>query len=448
MKSLDVLSLLEYKKLFRWLGIAYLLEDDQATHPSTYFVRRSSAIFILMFIWAFFSPLDVSSVCEGEIIPAGQVKKVQHLEGGIIQEILVREGEIVKKDQPLVTMQGASNQADTKELEARIGGLKIRVLRLDALLKNASALVIPKALADAYPEQAQIAYGLFRSHRDKISVASQGQGHKVVHRQGELSENDSRIQQITAHRAVLMEQVVMNDRLRKEGLSSEYERLELKKQLSVVDGQLIEAKSAVTRLQAQIAEEQSAQVSVNVNDRDDLKKDLDDSSRQIDELTERLTKFSDASQRTTVRAPLDGVIMAMNVRARGEVLSPGGVVLSLVPSDEHMLAEVKLPVSEVGFVKVGQLARLQLSADVSRGFTPISGHVVFISPDAVTQESKPPYFMVRILTDKVAFERGNISYRLTPGVPISGAIVTGHRTVLMYILDPLLGGLNFALNER
>ena len=130
------------------------------------------------------------------------------------------------------------------------------------------------------------------------------------------------------------------------------------------------------------------------------------------------------------------------------MVAPGGLVLSLVPGGDHMLAEVKLPVSEIGFIKIGQLARLQLSATVSRGFAPMSGHVVFISPDAVTQENKPPYFMVRILADKKAFEHGNISYRLTPGVPVSAAIVTGRRSVLMYILDPLFGGFNFALNER
>jgi adhesin transport system membrane fusion protein len=432
----------------RWLGWKAPLENSVAVPAQAYFIRRCAVVFGAIVLWAAVFPLEIASVCEGEIISASLVKKVQHLEGGIVDAVLVKDGEFVHKDQVLVTLQGVSSQADTRELEAHIGGLKIHILRLETLLSGERALHIPEALQRAYPEQARVAKELFAARREKLSVAVQGQGYRVEQRSGEIEENRSRINHLQSRRALLLEQIKINNKLRKEGLSSEYESLELQKELSSVEGQLAEAESAIKRLKATLDEEKSKKTSLSVNEAEEIKSNLNDARKELGELTERLAKFSDTSQRTQIRAPVEGVVMMVYVHSRGEVVSPGGIVLSMVPGNDTMLAEVKLPVSEIGFAKMGQPARLQLAATVSRGFAPISGKVVYISPDALTQENKPPYFTVRIATSERAFSNGAQKYQLTPGVSVSAAIITGRRTVLMYLLDPLFGSVRFALAER
>jgi adhesin transport system membrane fusion protein len=195
-------------------------------------------------------------------------------------------------------------------------------------------------------------------------------------------------------------------------------------------------------------QEQAGLTSLTTGNSEDLRKDLEDSRKQLSELQKRVEKFTDSSARTTIRSPLDGTIFTLYTVTRGGVVSPGGLVVSLIPGNEQIVVETKLNAGEVGLVSVGQLARLRLEGASTQRFRPMDGKVVHISSDAITEPQKPPYFLVRVAPQQMSFSDGTVQYRLSPGVQVSASIITGHRSVLQYLLGPLLGRFGGALTEH
>jgi adhesin transport system membrane fusion protein len=164
-------------------------------------------------------------------------------------------------------------------------------------------------------------------------------------------------------------------------------------------------------------------------------------------MSERLKKFADSARRTVIRSPTDGSVMTLFVVTRGGVVAPGGTVMTLVPGDDRLVVESKLPVSDVGFVQVGQRARLQLMASAGRRLHPLGGVVVHVSPDAISEPDKEPYVLVRIAPDADQFVGSVGTYRLSPGAHLRTSIVTGERSVLGYLLDPFMAGMHGAMTE-
>jgi len=398
-------------------------------------------------IWATFFQLDVASRGVGEVVPAGQVKRIQHLEGGIVREIFVQEGQKVVAGQPLVELEGTASQSDSSELLSRLGALRIRIARLDAQLRRQKEVRFDGELERQYPEQIAAARELFRSQRERLQNSSSGQTHKVSQRRAEIEEITSRIAQLGGRDRLLSEQVGISVKLLKEGLTNQYAHLELLKEQTNVAGQLSEAEASLRKAQASLEAERVAMSAVDVDEDEALRKDLDESRSQLGELGERMKKFADSSMRTTIRAPLDGVVMSLFVVTRGGVIPPGGTVMTIVPGDDRLVVEVKLPVTDVGFVQVGQPTRLQLTASAGRRTQPLQGKVIHVSPDVVSEPQKEPYVLVRVAPESDRFQAGSWQYRLRPGSQLSTSILTGERSVLAYIVDPFRSGIHMAMTE-
>jgi adhesin transport system membrane fusion protein len=229
--------------------------------------------------------------------------------------------------------------------------------------------------------------------------------------------------------------------------ANQYAHLELLKEQTNTQGQLAEAQAGLRRADASLGQEQVAHSAIDVDENEILRQDLDDSRTQLGELQERLKKFADSSHRTVIRAPIDGSVLTLFVVTQGGVVAPGGTVLTLVPANDRLIVEAKLPLADVGFVQNGQQARLQLMASAGRKLKTLQGKVIHVSPDAVTEPEKEPYVLVRIAPEEDHFESGAFTYRLTPGAQIRASIVTGRRSVLGYLLDPFLSSTSGALME-
>jgi len=210
---------------------------------------------------------------------------------------------------------------------------------------------------------------------------------------------------------------------------------------------LAEAQAGLRRTRASLDQERVAMTAIDVDEDAGLRKELDDTRTQHAELSERLKKFADSSQRSTIRSPIDGVVMSLFVVTQGGVVAPGGTVMTLVPGNDRLVVEVKLPVTDVGFVQAGQPARLQLTAAAGRRSPPIDGKVVHVSPDVVTEQDREPYVLVRIAPTRDRFTNGGWEYQLRPGSQLSASILTGERSVLAYIVDPFISGAHAALSE-
>lgn len=398
--------------------------------------------------WAALSKLDIATQAFGEVAPADQVQKVQHLEGGIVREIHVKEGQHVKKGDPLVELEGIAALADKRELDARIGAFRIRILRLEAVIGRKSSIQFPAELLAEFPREIDEARELFRTQIERASSTREAQSWKIVQRDEESSEIKARLVHLNEQLRILREQLRIDKQLLDKGIGNQYEFLQRSREDMSLSGQIQESQAALRRVGAGQKQEQAGLTSLTTGNSEDLRKDLEDSRKQLSELQKRVEKFKDSSARTTIRSPLDGTIFTLYTVTRGGVVSPGGLVVSLIPGNEQIVVETKLNAGEVGLVSVGQLARLRLEGASTQRFRPMDGKVVHISSDAITEPQKPPYFLVRVAPQQMSFSDGTVQYRLSPGVQVSASIITGHRSVLQYLLGPLLGRFGGALTEH
>ncbi|WP_416547580.1 HlyD family type I secretion periplasmic adaptor subunit [Limnohabitans sp. DCL3] len=422
--------------------------DLQLLKSERRFIRYLSIGVLGLLIWAAFSQLDIATQAYGEVAPADQVQKVQHLEGGIVREIHVKEGQKVKKGDPLVELEGIAAQADKQEIDSRIGALRIKIIRLEAVIGRKGSIQFPADLLNNYPREIDEAKELYRTQLERSSSTRDAQSWKIVQRQEEFQELKARIAHLSEQRKILREQLRIDKELLDKGIGNQYEFLQRTREDSSLSGQILESQAALRRVEAGQKQEQSGLTSITSGNTEDLRKDLEESRKQLAELQKRLGKFQDSTARTIIRSPVDGTVFTLYTVTRGGVVSPGGLVVSLVPGDEHIVIETKLNAGEVGLVSVGQLARLRLEGASTQRFRPVDGKVLHISSDAITEPQKPPYFLVRIAPSQLNFTDGVTSYKLSPGVQVSASIVTGHRSVLQYVFSPMLGRFGGALTEH
>lgn len=422
--------------------------EDAALHGERRLIRWSAATMALFVLWAMLFELDIAAHAPGKVVPAGQVKRIQHLEGGIVRSIFVKEGEHVQAGQPLVELESTATQADLQEIQTRIATLKINAARLQALLDGAPRMAAAPELQSAYPGQWQSAEELFASHQSRLRNAIAEQDLKIRQRQAEIEEMRSRLSHTSSRHKLLSNQVSINEQLLSQGLVNDYEHLELRKEEQTLRGQIAETRATLSRVVAGLAQEKVALDSLKSGEDEQLRKELSDTTRELAEFGERVRKFADSRARTTIRAPIDGVVMTLYVVTTGGVVAPGGTVLTMVPGGDRLVVEARLPVGEVGFLRQGQPVRLQLVSAAGRGFQPLNGTVAHISPDSVVEAEQEPFYLVRIAPGGDSFASGDSRYPLRPGVVVDASILTGSRSVLGYILDPFLSGLGNGLRER
>ena len=409
---------------------------------------RISAFFLgLLIIWSLFFTLDIASHSTGTVISSGQTKLVQHLEGGIVRRILVREGQQVSLGEALVEVERVASEAEMRELESFLGSLQIKTIRLEAQIAGADDVDVPDDLVARFPEQVETMRALFASEKNRLGSSSEEQQQKIAQRRAEQEELRARRSHVAGKLNLLREQIAISNKLLADGLTNRYEHLNLLKDEELSRGTLLEIDASLGRVEAALLQEQAALNALDSGGNEGLQRELADTRRQITEIQERLRKFEDTQERLIVRSPIDGVVMTMHVITEGGVIQPGGTLMSLVPANEPLLVEARLPVGDIGMVTLNQQARLQLMSSVARGFQPIDGVVIEISPDSVIDEQGIPYYRVRIRPEELAFSQGSVRYQLLPGVPVSVAILTGERTLFEYLAGPLLGGMSKMFSE-
>lgn len=394
-----------------------------------------SALPVIFIGWAAAFPLDVASYAHGQIIPAGQLKRVQHLEGGIVKNILVSEGGRVKAGDVLIELENVAPDSEAGDLGSRAASLEIKSRRLSALLAGKDRLVLPPELVKAQPNFAREAVSAFDAQKQRFSAMVQAHGTKITQRQAEIRELAERVAGLRARRKLVADQVRISEDAMQKKLTNEYEHLQLKKEQAALEADISTAGMSRTRAEGAIAEAQAELLAFRHTEEESLRKELEAADTELASLRERLKKPSDSQDRTHVRAPATGTVMQLFVKNKGAVVTQGGTVATLVPEGEALVVEAKLPITDVGFVKVGQPARLTVSSG-SRSFAPIGAKVTHISPDAVADEKAGSYYVVRLAPEEAVFRQGDEVYPLRPGVQITSAIISGQRSVLSLLVDP------------
>ena len=381
-----------------------------------------SAFMFLIIAWSLIFEVDIVSSADGQVIPLGEVKTIQHLEGGIIEEILVKESEIVEKDQPLVILAPTASETEVDELQVRIDSQIIKSIRLEAEINDFDTPIFPDELFDTRQEIINKSMELFISRKNTF--------------EGEIKEIDIMTEQARTSVDILVRQVEMSAKLLEEKVISEFAHLDILKELNVAKSSLEEAIEKRDNFKNAFIE--------------DSRNELQLAQRELSQSDETMKRLQDNLERTIIKAPVDGVVKNLFFVTVGGVVKPGGSILDIVPTKDSLIIEAKLPNTDVGFVQPGQSAVVRLSSADSVNFGQINAIVTQISPDTEEDENDKRIVFYKILleTEKSYFESKNKIYHLIPGVKVNASIHIGQRTVANYLLSPFIGSMGESFQER
>jgi len=412
-----------------------------------------STLWILMlfvfalFVWAATFEIDKSSLAMGEVVPTTKVKRIQHLEGGIIKKIYVQEGEFVKAGAVLMELESTISQANLKELEARLGSLEIKKIQLSSQMEGLDELDVPEALQQSFPVQVQTARQVLKINNRAIKKKIAIQKEAIVQKEAEIKEIDSQKWNLQKRLKLQRRQIEIDKTLQKDGLTNEFETLDLHKAANILEGKIAEAESRLPRLKSSLKEAKLKLDRISEEEEEEILSELEENRKQTVEFQERRKKLLDSQDRTLIRSPIEGVVKSIYYFTVGGVIPPGGSILTIVPKEDPVVIRAKLMVGDVGFVSIGQQAKLTLMSSSARRFHPMEGEIIYISADSITEPDQPPYYEIKIRPEKDYFESQDHRYPLKPGVEISAAVLIGYRTVLRYLIDPLVNSMQSAFSE-
>lgn len=401
---------------------------------------------VAFIVWASIGTLDVVTMTKGEVVPASQIQKVQHLEGGIVRAILVKGGQRVKKGQTLVELEATASDADLSELRLRIRALEVDILRLEAERRGDRQLVIPADVTDKHVLDQAIA--LFKTRRQLLVTQISDQEQVISMRKLDMKNFEAKGKRLKDRLLLVKEQISISESLLKDNLTNRYQHLELLKEANGLESSIDEAQSSLEVSKFSISESELKKEAVQNTYDEEVNTALGQAKRQKEEFEQRLRKAEDELSRRSIRAPMDGIVKSVLITTEGEVLRPGMTVLDLVPEGDHLLIEAKIPIADIGYVKPDQQAQLRLTTSNARKYGHINGVVQKISPDTIVDDKGEPYYEAVIHPESIVFDAGDEQYPFVPGMMLSVQILTGERTVLEYLISPFTKNFDMALKER
>ncbi|SMP64728.1 membrane fusion protein, adhesin transport system [Desulfonatronum zhilinae] len=397
--------------------------------------------------WAAMFSLDVVSVAGGQVIPSSRVQVVQHLEGGIVREIHVREGERVGPGHPLVSLEQIQSGAGVEELQSRITGLRVDIAVLEAQAANTTP-VFDRDLLDLHPELVEQAESLFRvsvaRHQSDIS----GQTELIRQREHALAEISARVRNARENLKLVEEQVALSEELLKDNLTTQHRHLGYLREAGELRGRIEEDESALAAARSALNEARVRLERMRNAYQEDLESRLKEARQKKEEASQRLPRLADSLDRTVIRSPVEGIVKTLHVSTLGGVVLPGQTVADIVPSEDRLIIEAQLSIRDIGFVREGQAAAVRLAGSDSAIFGKIHGSVIHVAPDTTSVPDGRVFYLVRVETEQDYFRSGDARYHLFPGMTMMVYIHTGTRTVMQYLLEPFTARFAGALQER
>ncbi|MEP7729510.1 HlyD family type I secretion periplasmic adaptor subunit [Marinomonas primoryensis] len=404
--------------------------------------------FLAFFVWAWYSPLDLVSMANGTVEPVNKVQTIQHLEGGIVRNILVKEGQHVVKGQVLVELETMNSSSSYAEMLSQVNSLTADRVRLQAEMRGAKDVTFDETFFASNPQLAQRSNALFRARRSQLESTLQAQKDEISVREQAVQEIATRIRFSKKRLLLVQEQNEIEKLLLTNSLSNRYDHLNNLKEMNKLESDIAESEASLARTKASLNQAKSNLVATQNKYNEDVSTAYFDARSLLDQGEQRLKRYKDSLERTVLRAPMDGIIKNLYVVTKGGVIAPGGTVIDMVPGKDGLVIEAKLPPQDIGHVQQSQSVFIQLASGEAHNYGRLMGKVASISPDTITTEEGDVYYVVRVTVDKLYFGKGQNSYNLSTGVLVTVGIITGQRSVLDYILSPFLQSVPFALTER
>lgn len=415
-----------------------------ATQRAGRIVQVALAVVVLLLVWAAFATVEEVTRGEGRVIPSRQLQVVQSLDGGVVSEILVREGEVVEADQLLLRIDETRATSGVRENAAQGFALRARQARLRALAEGTTF----RPPATEGTEEQRIVdeeRRLYEARLSELNTLLSINQQQLAQRQQELAE--MRARRTAAERSLeLSQQELAQTRpLLASGAVSQVDILRLERDVTRARGDAEQAGAQIARVQAAIGEAQRKIQETELSFRNEARKELADVMGRLNTLSEGAVALADRVDKSQVRSPVRGRVQRLLANTVGGVVQPGKDIVEIVPLDDTLVLEARVLPRDIAFIRPGQAATVKFTAYDFSIYGGMDATVENISPDTVTDERGNAYYLVRVRTREASFgERMPI----IPGMTAEVDVLTGEKTVLGYLLKPVLKAKAYALSER
>lgn len=403
---------------------------------------------VIAITWASFAELDEVTRGSGKTIPSSHIQIIQNLEGGILAEILVKEGQIVEKNQPLMQLDAVRFSSSLNENKLKYYELLATTARLSAEVEN-TPLIIPEVVLQVAPEIADNANQLFDSRRNELNASTKILDEQVIQREQELIELRAKAKQISRSYQLLKEEVEMSAPLVDEGAMSRVELLRIQREANDLKGQLTAATLSIPRIQSSLDEARNKLSETKIRFQTKALEELNQAKAELDRTGESTLALEDRVTRTRVLSPVKGIIKQLKITTVGGVIQPGMDLVEIVPLEDQLLIEAEVRPADIAFLHPGQKAMVKLTAYDFSIYGGLEAQLEHISADTITnEEDGKSYYVIRLRTDKNHLEKNGAQLNIIAGMTADVDILTGKKTVLDYILKPILKAKERALKER
>lgn len=432
--------------------LAFMDEFEAALHRKPLIGPRiltaGTAVLIALFLlWAAWAELDEVTRGQGQVIPSQRIQTIQNLEGGILDALLVRENQIVDKDALLARLNNESAQSIYQDAVGKSLEHRLAIIRLEALLKGTSPdfpadlrAQAPQIVAD----QQQLYETAIRRQRSENEVLRS----QVEQRLQDVEEQQKRRHQVEQNLALSKEQLDIVKGLSERQLYSRVEYLNLQQKVNTLQGDLAALNASIPKAEDAAREAQEKKLQRLAEMESLIAEEINKRRTELASLQQSISAGGDRVSRTELRSPVRGVVKRIFLNTLGGVVRPGEAIMEVVPLDDSLLVEVRIRPADIAFIHPGQPATVKISAYDFSTYGGLKGVVEEISADTIEDRRGESFYLAKVRTNENAITYRNRSLPIIPGMICTADILTGKKTVLSFLLKPILKAQENALHER
>ena len=404
-------------------------------------------LFVCAIYWASISEVEEVTRGMGKVIPSSQVQIVQNLEGGILAETFVNIGDIVEKGQLLMRLDEKRFSAPFREYRLKYLALTAKESRLIAETLG-TEMVLPKVVEEENSSIATREWQLYNSSKKELETTIEILEEKAKQRRQEIAELEEKRTELNRTYRYLKKEIELTEPLVAEGAVSEVEILRLKRDASSMLGDIAATKLSIPRVRSQLNEAVKEIQEEHLQFSNKAKKELNDVQAELDAISATSVALEDRLDRTAIRSPVYGTVKQVLVNTVGGVIQPGMDLIEIVPLEDSLLVEVQIKPSDIAFLRPDQKAMVKFTAYDFTIYGGLDAELEYISADSVVDEKGNSFYQVRVRTDQNYLKGKDDKMPIIPGMVATVDILTGKKTILSYLLKPVLKAKQTALRER
>lgn len=402
---------------------------------------------IVLIVWASFAQIDELVRGQGKVIPLRQLQMVQNLEGGILAELYVEEGQQVRKGQVLLKLDDTQFSSKFQERRQTQFAIQGNIARLQAELSGLSEIEFPPMLIETAPETVAQQVRLFSHRQAQLNAAVRLLDLQIKQQQQALEKAQFDYEQAKRQQVLAEKELAILLPLLQEGVVSEMELIRAEKEALKAKGEASSLEYAMPKFRTAIEELKDKQKQLVINFKADAQKELNDYQEKMAQISQSSGALEDRVERTQVRSPVNGTVKQIMLNTLGGVVQPGMDLISIVPMEDSLLIETKIRPSDIARLYPGQKAMVKFTAYDFTVYGGLEAELVHISADSISHEDKESFYLVRVKTFRNNLGSTEQPLPIIPGMIAEVDILTGKKTLMSYLLKPILRAKQVALSE-